>query len=74
MSSCFFKAGSERKHCNTYRLVVIAEKKRVYSEFPTPLVNRLEKHFVNTSSVLSDWQLKACEKLKEWIGKFSSKE
>ena len=43
----------------------------MYERFPTPLINRLEKHFVLTSSVLEEWQTEVLEWLKEWVEKFS---
>ena len=54
------------------RLIVIAEKKTVYEKFPTPLINRLEKHFVLTSSVLTEWQLDVLHHFQNWIHQFSS--
>ena len=54
------------------RLIVIAEKKTVYEKFPTPLINRLEKHFVLTSSVLTEWQLEVLHDFQSWIHQFSS--
>jgi hypothetical protein len=52
------------------RLILIAEKKSVYEKFATPLINRLEKHFVLTSSVLEDWQEELLGKLEAWISQF----
>ena len=49
---------------------MIAEKDTVYQKFPTPLINRLEKHFVLTSSVLEDWQTELLRELEHWISKF----
>ena len=43
----------------------------MYEKFPTPLINRLEKHFVLTSSILEPWQESLLKKFKEWINKFS---
>ena len=43
----------------------------MYDEFPTPLINRLEKHFVLYSSVLEGWQLDTLKDLEEWIKNFS---
>ena len=51
---------------------MIAEKKTVYEKFPTPLINRLEKHFVLTSSVLTEWQLDVLHHFQNWIHQFSS--
>ena len=52
------------------RLVLIAEKDKVYDEFPIPLINRLEKHFVNTETVLKDWQRAVCSDLGNWVNSF----
>ena len=53
-----------------YRLILIAEKDTVYQKFPTPLINRLEKHFVLTSSVLEDWQSELLKGFERWISQF----
>ena len=53
------------------RLILIAEKDTVYERFPTPLINRLEKHFVLTSSVLEDWQKEVLNDFEDWIKAFS---
>ena len=52
------------------RLILIAEKKKVYEKFATPLINRLEKHFVLTSSVLEDWQKELLREFEAWISQF----
>ena len=49
---------------------MIAEKNKVYKDFPTPLINRLEKHFVLTSSVLEEWQEEVLEEFEAWIASF----
>ena len=54
------------------RLIVIAEKNTVYEKFPTPLINRLEKHFVLTSSVLTEEQQDVLHHFQDWIKQFSS--
>jgi len=51
---------------------MIAEKKTVYEKFPTPLINRLEKHFVLTSSVLTEGQLNVLHHFQKWIYQFSN--
>ncbi|KAL5488495.1 hypothetical protein EMCRGX_G017436 [Ephydatia muelleri] len=53
------------------RLVLIAERTTVYEKFPIPLISRLEKHFVVTSSVFSDWQNDVLKRLTIWVEKFS---
>ena len=59
-------------HSLPHRLILIAEKDTVYDKFPTPLINRLEKHFVLTSSILEGWQETVLGKFKDWIRKFSN--
>ncbi len=67
------------KYCILYdfksafnRLIIIAEKKEVYDRFPTPLINRLEKHIVDTSTVLNERQKKVLILIKRWIEEFNS--
>ena len=50
-----------------FRLILIAEKDKVYKHFPTPLVNRMEKHFVSSKTVLNSSQRQLCELLEKWI-------
>ena len=50
---------------------MIAEKRTVYSKFPIPLINRLEKHFVLTETILLKWQKEVYDKLMNWIKDFS---
>ena len=67
--------GSHRVKCRVddkFRLIVIAEKDVVYSKFPIPLINRLEKHILVTSSSLTPAQSLVADKLTEWITKFSA--
>jgi hypothetical protein len=54
-----------------FRLILIAETDTVYDKLPTPLINRLEKHFVLTSSILESWQRVVLRKFEQWITKFS---
>ena len=55
----------------TYRLILIAEKSTVYEKFPTPLINRLEKHFVLTKTVLQEeWQQEVHQRLNDWVEQF----
>ena len=53
------------------RLILIAEKEKVYKDYPIPLINRLEKHFVLTETILLEWQKDILTRLGEWITKFS---
>ena len=54
-----------------FRLVLIADKDKVYKEFPTPLINRLEKHYLVTSIILSKKQKELMEKIECWVKGFS---
>ena len=54
-----------------HRLILIAEKATVYRKFPTPLINRLEKHFVLSETVLLDWQKEVLARLYQWVKDFS---
>ena len=53
------------------RLIVIAERDVVYSKFPIPLINRLEKHYLVTSASLSSAQAAVVIRLQDWVMKFS---
>ena len=55
-----------------HRLILIAEKDTVYQKFPTPLINRLEKHFVLTETVLLDWQRDVLHSLTQWVEQFAA--
>ncbi|XP_069016032.1 E3 ubiquitin-protein ligase rnf213-beta [Embiotoca jacksoni] len=66
--------GSHRVKCRVhtnFRLVVVEDQKKVYEHFPVPLINRLEKHRVDRSTVLETWQHKVLHKLKEWVDELS---
>ena len=47
--------GSQRVECPVdpkFRLIVIADKSTVFQQFPPPLINRLEKHTLDISTIL----------------------
>ena len=54
-----------------FRLIVIADKDMVYTSYPIPLINRLEKHFLVTSTSMSDNELKLTDQLKQWVKTFA---
>ncbi|KAK2555497.1 E3 ubiquitin-protein ligase rnf213-alpha [Acropora cervicornis] len=67
--------GSHRVKCRVadkFRLIVIAERDVVYSKFPIPLINRLEKHYLVTSTSLSPQQQNIVGRIREWVLKFST--
>ncbi|CAG2216927.1 RNF213 [Mytilus edulis] len=60
--------GSHRVKCKVheeFRLIVVAEKEIVYKKFPIPLINRLEKHVLSLSTMLSEVQLELANKLED---------
>ncbi|XP_072028272.1 E3 ubiquitin-protein ligase RNF213-like [Amphiura filiformis] len=67
--------GTHRVKCrvhNDFRLIVIADKDVVYERFPTPLINRLEKHFLATSTMLTMDQREIVTQLEQWVKKFAT--
>lgn len=67
--------GSHRVKCRVhpdFRLVVVEEKDVVYEHFPIPLINRLEKHYLDIHTVLAAWQRNLVEELKAWVENFVS--
>ena len=54
------------------RLIVVAEKHTVYKEFPIPLINRLEKHFLTVNNIMTTGQLAIAEKLELWAKEFTA--
>ena len=67
--------GTHRMKClvhNEFKLIVIAEKDTVYNTFPTPLINRLEKHLLTMPMVLSEEEVKISGKLAKWAKGFSN--
>ena len=67
--------GTHRMKCrvhNNFKLIVVADTETVRERFPTPLINRLEKHFLTMSTVLSEVGVYISKQLTEWANKFSS--
>ena len=52
-------------------MILIAEKETVYKDFPTPLINRLEKHYVVTSTILTKSQKEIMSRLIKWAKDFT---
>ena len=70
--------GTHRVKCavhENFRLIVIAEKEAVYDSkrFPVPLINRLEKHFLNVSDLLNDEQKSLRDDLDQWVNEMTRK-
>ncbi|XP_052615833.1 E3 ubiquitin-protein ligase RNF213 isoform X2 [Peromyscus californicus insignis] len=66
--------GTHRVKCRVhtdFRLIVIEEKDVVYKQFPVPLINRLEKHYLDINTVLEEWQKGIVRELQQWACKFA---
>lgn len=68
--------GTHRVKCSVhenFRLFIIADKNSVYDtkRFPIPLLNRLEKHFLNSSTMINAQQRHLVDKLNEWLRTFT---
>uniref|UniRef100_A0A8B9G672 RING-type E3 ubiquitin transferase n=1 Tax=Amazona collaria TaxID=241587 RepID=A0A8B9G672_9PSIT len=66
--------GTHRVKCRVhpkFRLIVIEEKDVVYEHFPIPLINRLEKHYLDLSTVLDKGQRETVKELKKWVHEFT---
>uniref|UniRef100_A0A670HUU1 RING-type E3 ubiquitin transferase n=1 Tax=Podarcis muralis TaxID=64176 RepID=A0A670HUU1_PODMU len=69
--------GTHRVKCRVhpkFRLIVIEEKEVVYKHFPIPLINRLEKHYLDINTVLGKRQRDTVEELKKWVDSFTTVE
>ncbi|KAK7494871.1 hypothetical protein BaRGS_00013998, partial [Batillaria attramentaria] len=65
--------GTHRVKCRVhrdFRLIVVAEKQAVYENFPIPLINRLEKHFLTLNNIMTEEQLDMAKQLEKWAEKF----
>lgn len=67
--------GTHRVKCRVhkdFRLVVIEERDVVYKQFPIPLINRLEKHYLDIHTVLRTDQKRMVGELEKWVTIFVS--
>ncbi|KAF7667968.1 hypothetical protein LDENG_00038400 [Lucifuga dentata] len=65
--------GTHRVKCRVhkdFRLIVIEEKEVVYKQFPIPLINRLEKHYLDIHTVLQTEQKRIVDELERWVDQF----
>uniref|UniRef100_W5N5V3 RING-type E3 ubiquitin transferase n=1 Tax=Lepisosteus oculatus TaxID=7918 RepID=W5N5V3_LEPOC len=65
--------GTHRVKCRVhrdFRLVVVEDQNKVYTQFPVPLINRLEKHQVDRRADLTTYQKRVLKKLKDWVQEF----
>ncbi|KAM8845445.1 E3 ubiquitin-protein ligase rnf213-alpha-like isoform 2-T2 [Spinachia spinachia] len=67
--------GTHRVKCRVhsdFRLIVIEEREVVYEQFPIPLINRLEKHYLDIQTVLETEQKEMVDDLEKWLRGFVS--
>ncbi|XP_044037270.1 E3 ubiquitin-protein ligase rnf213-alpha [Siniperca chuatsi] len=67
--------GTHRVKCRVhkdFRLIVIEEREVVYKQFPIPLINRLEKHYMDIHTVLKTEQKRMVDELERWVRLFVS--
>ncbi|XP_029014016.1 E3 ubiquitin-protein ligase rnf213-alpha isoform X2 [Betta splendens] len=67
--------GTHRVKCRVhkdFRLIVIEEREVVYKQFPIPLINRLEKHYLDIHTVLRTEHKRIVDDLKKWVQSFVS--
>ncbi|XP_055509816.1 E3 ubiquitin-protein ligase rnf213-alpha isoform X2 [Leucoraja erinacea] len=67
--------GTHRVKCRVhpkFRLIVIEEKEVVYREFPIPLINRLEKHYLDINTVLDREQRSTANCMEKWVQRFTA--
>ncbi|XP_075942052.1 E3 ubiquitin-protein ligase rnf213-alpha-like isoform X1 [Anarhichas minor] len=65
--------GTHRVKCRVhkdFRLIVIEEREVVYKQFPIPLINRLEKHYLDIHTVLKTEQKTMVDDLEKWLRLF----
>ncbi|KAF4115229.1 hypothetical protein G5714_002718 [Onychostoma macrolepis] len=61
--------GTHRVKCRVhrdFRLIVIEDKDVVYKQFPIPLINRLEKHYLDINTILKSEQKTLLRSLSTW--------
>ena len=69
--------GTNRMKCPVdpkFKLIVIANREKVYKQFPSPLINRFEKHTLTMSTVLSLKENEMVRILADWAASFSKTE
>jgi len=68
--------GTQRVKCRvheSFRLIVVAEKQIVYEKFPIPLINRLEKHYMAMSTMLTELEMGVSKRIIKWCEDFAGK-
>lgn len=55
-----------------FRLIIIAERDTVTKKFATALINRLEKHFILSETILSSLETLLMQELTQWVTEFAA--
>ena len=55
-----------------FRLIIIAERDTVTKKFATALINRLEKHFILSETILSENEHKMMAELMQWVSEIAT--
>ncbi|KAM9311530.1 E3 ubiquitin-protein ligase RNF213 [Gastrophryne carolinensis] len=66
--------GTHRVKCRVhpkFRLIVIEEKEVVHKDFPIPLINRLEKHYLDMNTFLKKEHRVIVNELEMWVEDFT---
>ena len=67
--------GTHRVKCavhEDFRLIVVADHSTTYTKFPSALINRLEKHILTVSTILSYEELKMANEIKLYALDFAN--
>ncbi|KAJ8011123.1 hypothetical protein DPEC_G00054920 [Dallia pectoralis] len=65
--------GTHRVKCRVhkdFKLIVIEDQEVVYKQFPIPLINRLEKHYLDINTVLQNDPKETVKQLQQWVEEF----
>ena len=66
--------GTHRVKCRVhedFKLIMVAEDRDVFENFPIPLINRLEKHYLGMDTILEDKYRDAMDDLEIWMSSFT---
>ena len=67
--------GTHRVKCavhKDFKLIVVADHSTTSTKFPSALINRLEKHILTFSTILSDEELKTANEIKSYALNFAN--
>ncbi|XP_077968507.1 E3 ubiquitin-protein ligase rnf213-alpha-like [Styela clava] len=65
--------GGQRLKCcvsKTFRLILLEQKDKAYTEYPIPLLNRLEKHLLDSDALLPESEWDKMAEVQKWTELF----